>query len=336
MYVCLVAQVYSVCYATRKSSPRLSQPHHCSHLHSSSSHAYHSDKGIFIHHNRDLSSAFSPTSLIGSSITSSVAAFFASLKAFGSLRNDSSPENFLLVRSRKHAQLVLCCFQALVAVLEQAMLSPPNCSFSMLKSLLITQADRKCAPTAFERDGGILVQMHACLVKGEIGYFFSYQPRSSPFSRKEQSPFTFNVQPPCTPRPLRQLMSGTMSGLLGSHFCAVASRGSEIPAPSVPDVAEPLVAGLRSNFEKAHVKHLKSSAHSSSGMSPVSARPMAIMLAAWVQIRRVRGPEGSASSRWMSSFRQYAMRSWSCGMLSPLVEGTTIGSCSGARLSGKC
>jgi hypothetical protein len=39
----------------------------------------------------------------------------------------------------------------------------------MLKSLLITQADRKCAPTAFERDGGILVQMLACLVLG--GYW---------------------------------------------------------------------------------------------------------------------------------------------------------------------
>jgi hypothetical protein len=172
--------------------------------------------------------------------------------------------------------------------------------------------------------------------KGEFGDLFSYQPRSSPFSRKEQSPFTFNVQPPCTPRPLRQLMSGTMSGFLGSHFCAVASRGSEMSDPPVVEAVEPLVAGLRSNLEKAHVKHLKSSAHSSSGMSPVSARPMAIMLAAWVQIRSVRGPEGSASSRWISSLRQYAIRSWSCGMLSPLVEGTTIGSRSGARLSGKC
>lgn len=47
------------------------------------------------HHSRDLSSAFSPAGMTASSTTSSAAVFFASLKAFGSLRNDSSPENFL-------------------------------------------------------------------------------------------------------------------------------------------------------------------------------------------------------------------------------------------------
>jgi len=60
----------------------------------------------------------------------------------------------------------------------------------------------------------------------------------------------------------------------------VARRGSEVPVSPLEVDVVPLVTGLRTNFEKAQVKHLKSSAHSSSGMFPVSARPMAIMLAA--------------------------------------------------------
>lgn len=139
--------------------------------------------------------------------------------------------------------------------------------------------------------------------KGKGSGNCSYHPRSSPFSKNEQSPFTSSVQPPCTPRPFLQLTSGTSSGLLGSHARAVARRGSK-PVSLVDVVCFAAGARLRENFEKAQVKHLKSSAPSSSGMFPVSARPMAIMLAAWVQISRVLGPEGSASRRLMSSSRQ--------------------------------
>jgi hypothetical protein len=64
-------------------------------------------KGIYRNHNRDLSSALSSAaaSATGSSTTCRAAVFFASLKAFGSLRKDSSPENFLLmIEKRKPAK----------------------------------------------------------------------------------------------------------------------------------------------------------------------------------------------------------------------------------------
>jgi len=54
----------------------------------------------YLDHNRDLSSASAaaagPT---GSSTTCRAAVFFASLKALGSLRKDSSPENFLFEKN---------------------------------------------------------------------------------------------------------------------------------------------------------------------------------------------------------------------------------------------
>lgn len=76
--------------------------------------------------------------MTASSTTSIAGVFFASLKAFGSLRNDSSPENFLqtVVVSLRNKLFLL---QALVVVLEQATLSPLNCSFSILKPLLIVK-----------------------------------------------------------------------------------------------------------------------------------------------------------------------------------------------------
>jgi hypothetical protein len=52
---------------------------------------------------------------------------------------------------------------------------------------------------------------------------------------------------------------------------------------------------------------------------------MAIIAAAWVQMRILFGPFGSESRVEMRCERQYATRSWSWGMLSPFVLGTMMG-----------
>ena len=113
----------------------------------------------------------------------------------------------------------------------------------------------------------------------------SYQPRSSPFSRKEQSPLTSQFQPPLTPLPL-QSTKGMFSGSSRVQMCCFSTGASGMLR--------------RVNFDNEQVKHLKSSSLGSSGIFPVRARPIQIMLAACVQMSSVLGPAGSWSSFWMT------------------------------------
>src|ERR1700710_1492827 len=98
------------------------------------------------------------------------------------------------------------------------------------------------------------------IVKRKRKRELAYQPRSSPPSKNEQSPLTTQSQPPTTPLPLRQLMSGTSSAFCGLHFAGLPATLSSAPSWSTLDVAFRRLT----NLEKEQVKQLKSSAPSSS------------------------------------------------------------------------
>lgn len=150
--------------------------------------------------------------------------------------------------------------------------------------------------------------VHEVKGRGREGRASTNHDRSSPFSKKLQSPFSTQFQPPMTPRPLLQSTRGTSPGLFASHS-AISSVGFSS-------------AGLlRTNLDMEHVPQRKSSVLGSAGMSPVSARPMQIMLAACVHSRRARGLAGSTSRAVMMRCRAYALRLCSPSMVSPVGLG---------------
>jgi len=122
------------------------------------------------------------------------------------------------------------------------------------------------------------------------GWRVTYQDLSSPFVRKLQSPLTSQSQPPITPFPFRQSTVGMISALLLSHCSTISSCASAGTA-------------RRTNLLSEHVPHRKSASFLSSGMFPVSVRPMHIILAACVQRITARGPVGSASRALMMQCR---------------------------------
>lgn len=152
-------------------------------------------------------------------------------------------------------------------------------------------------------------------------------PLSAPALRKLQSPLTTQSQPPATPLPL--LQSGAAVPV--RRILVPGARAAE--DEEVPDGSP----GCRlTNLDNPAVKTLKSSTFGSSGMCPVSARPIAINGAAWehIKIALLDLSAGdwvdstaaiSASTSAIIPARAVARRSWSCAIVSPRVEGWRCG-----------
>lgn len=149
----------------------------------------------------------------------------------------------------------------------------------------------------------------------------TYHPLSSPLLRKPHSPFPTQSQPPPTPLPIRQ--SGTSLALI------VLEDDEE------EDKAEPPLL-LLTNVLKLATNGLKSSVDESSGILPVSARPMAINGAACVHIIIallsfaccgffLSNSASSASTSAIIASRAVAIRSWSSEIVSPCGLGMMCG-----------
>ena len=122
----------------------------------------------------------------------------------------------------------------------------------------------------------------------------THQSLSAPPLKCSVPAFTTHLHPPPTPFPLH----------------------SPCPIPFPPPV--------RSNLDTEHVYAWKSLSATSSGITPVSTRPIAIIVAACVQMTIEQSAGASASQSAMIAASAIAARSCKASMDSPFEEGTTV------------